>query len=54
MNYRQYFIVKSSKFKTMSKVLNNIYEGKHDPSRNVAPSKILSYSKLLLFIFLSI
>ena len=45
LNYRQNFTVKTSKFKTMSKVLDNIKEGKHDPSRNIASSRLLSYFK---------
>ena len=45
LNYQKHFTVKTSKFKTMSKVLDNINEGKHDPSRNIASSRILSYFK---------
>ena len=44
LNYLQNFIVKKSKFKTMSRVIDNIQEGKHDLSRNIS-QRILSYFK---------
>ena len=45
VNYRQNFTVKTSKFKPMSKVMDNINEGKHKANRNIASSRILSYFK---------
>ena len=43
LNYKERFYVKTSKFRTMSKVLHTIYEGTHDPSRYKASSKIMPY-----------
>ena len=45
LNYSQRFAVKSSKFRTMSKVLTGISNGNHNPNRRIANNRLLSYFK---------
>ena len=45
LNYSHNFVVKKSKFKTMSKVLTGISNGNHDSARRIANSRILNCFK---------